>query len=235
MSTLNRMLVYFMHKYFFYGVIFLLVSVNQYAQIFDSLKYEIKKKPGIDFNYETRNSVLLNDNVKFSGIKLGMRFGKKFRVGFSYNWLNANIYNQIRYFYNSSNDTTHGYLKMSYFAVYTKLVYHKTKRWEFSTPLQFGVGSSWMQDYKKISFNNQKFKKSMFVYEPTVSVQFKLLKWFGIAGNIGYRFVFHKEENVLNRLNGPIYVLNVNVMLDQLFFEAFPDSYITQKYGPAEW
>lgn len=209
--------------------------VNSYAQIFDSLQFALRKKPGIDFSVETRNSFLLNDTVKFRGIKLGIRFGKKIRLGFSYNWLKSNIYNQLAYFYSSTNDTTKGYFKMGYFAIYTKIVYHKTKRWEFSTPLQFGTGNSWLQQQSKFSFKNQQFKKSMIIYEPTVAVQFKLLKFIGIAGNIGYRFVWHKEEKILNNLNGPIYVLNFNIMLDQLFFELFPESEITKKYGPAEW
>ncbi|GIV27468.1 MAG: hypothetical protein KatS3mg027_1282 [Bacteroidia bacterium] len=205
------------------------------AQLVDSLKSDLHKKPGIDFGIETRNSFLLNDTVKFRGIKAGIRFGKKLKLGVSFNWLKSNIYNKVNYFYDSSKDTTSGYFKMAYFSVYTKIVYHKTKRWEFTTPLQIGYGHSWLQNKQQLSFKNQMFKKSMIIYEPTVSVQFKLLKWFGIAGNIGYRFVWHRDENILSHLNGPIYVLNLNLMLDQLFFEIFPDSEITQKYGPAEW
>jgi hypothetical protein len=124
---------------------------------------------------------------------------------------------------------------MAYLSIYTKIVYHKTKRWEYSTPLQFGYGSSWIQQSSKLSFKNQQFKKNMIVYEPTVSVQFKFFKWLGIAGNIGYRFVWHKDEKIINHLNGPIYVLNINFMLEQLFFEAFPESEITKRFGPAEW
>lgn len=205
------------------------------GQIFDSLKVAFQKKPGIDVGLETRNSFLLNDTVKFRGIKLGVSFGKKIKIGLSYNWLKSNIYNQVSYFYDSSRDTTKGYFKMAYLSIYTKIVYHKNKRWEYSTPLQFGYGSSWIQQSSKLSFKNQQFKKNMIVYEPTVSVQFKLFKWLGIAGNIGYRFVWHKDEKIINHLNGPIYVLNINFMLEQLFFEAFPESEITKRFGPAEW
>ncbi len=206
-----------------------------HAQFLDSIKTSFKKKPGIDFNLETRNSFLLNDTVKFRGLKAGVRFGKNIKFGISFNWLKSSLYNRVSYFYNSSEDTTKGYFKMAYFAIYTKIVYYKTKRWEYSTPLQIGYGSSWLQENKKLSFKYQRFKKPMIIYEPTVSVQFKLLKWLGIAGNIGYRFVWHKDEKILNHLNGPIYVLNINLMIEQLFFEIFPDNQITQKYGPAEW
>lgn len=217
-------------------LLFLLFQINtSHSQILDSLKAALHQKPGIDLSYEKRNSFLLNDTVRFRGIKLGLRFGKKLKIGLSFNWLKTNLYNQVRYFYNSSNDTTGGFFKMAYFAVYTKIVYHKTQRWEFSTPLQLGYGSSWLQKNPPLSYKHQLFKKNMLVYEPTVAVQFKILKWLGIAGNIGYRFVWHKEEKILSHLNGPIYVLNINFMLEQLFFEMFPDSPITQKYGPAEW
>lgn len=206
------------------------------AQFLDSLKSDFNnKKITVDFNIETRNSFLLNDTVKFRGIKIGARFGKNIAIGLSFNWLKSNLYNQISYFYDSSKDTTKGYFKMAYFALYTKIVYHKTKRWEYSIPLQIGYGNSWLQKTEKLSFKHQQFKKTMIIYEPTVSVQFKILKWLGIAGNIGYRFVWHKEEKILSNLNGPIYVLNVNLMLNQLFFEIFPDSEITKKYGPAEF
>lgn len=205
------------------------------AQILDSLKVALQNKPGIDLSFETRNSLLLNDNVKFKGIKLGARFGKKLKVGLSFNWLSTNTFNKVEYFYSSFRDSTSGYFKMAYIALYTKIIYHKTKRWEFSTPLQIGYGSSWLQHQKKISLKHQEFKKNMIVYEPTVAIQFKLVKWMALSGNFGYRFVWHKDEKVLNNLNGPIYVFNLDVLLDQLFFEIFSDSPVTQKYGPAEW
>ncbi len=222
-------------KYIVHTTLSVLSMITTTAQTMDSLFSAFHHKPGIDFSIESRNSFLLNDTVKFRGIKIGVRFGKKIKIGISFNWLKSNVFNRVNYFYNSSNDTTQGYFKMFYFSLYTKIVYHKNKRWEFSTPIQFGYGNSWLQNRKKLSFKNQEFKKPMFVYEPTVSVQFKLLKWLGIAGNIGYRFVWHKEEKILSHLNGPIYVLNLNIMLDQLFFEIFPESTITHRYGPAEW
>ncbi len=217
------------------AIAILLSAFSLSAQFLDSLISSFKKKPGIDFSIETRNSFLFNDTVKFRGIKAGVRFGKKFRVGLSFNWLKSNLYNQAAFFYNSSKDSSKGYFKMAYFAIYAKILYHKTKRWEFSTPLQIGYGNSWLQQKQKLSFKNQQFKKAMIIYEPTVSVQFKLLKWLGVAGNIGYRFVWHKDEKILSYLNGPIYVLNINFMIDQLFFEICPGCQVTQKYGPAEW
>lgn len=203
------------------------------AQLLDTSLFN--QRPGIFFNFETRNSLLLNDNVKFSGIKLGLRFNKKFRIGISYNWLRSNAYNSINYFYDNFNDTTKGYFKMGYWSIYTKFVYHKTKRWEYSIPLQVGYGSSWLQQQKNIRFKNQIFKRHMLVYEPTVSIQFKILKFLAISSNIGYRFVWHNDKRLLNQLNGPIYVFNIDFLFDQFFFEAFPDSEITRKYGPAEW
>jgi len=218
---------------FFVLFFFLFFIIN--AQILDSLKAALQKKPGIDLGFGSRNSFLLNDNVKFQGIHIGARFGKKLKVGISFNWLNTTTFNRVAYFYSSFNDTTSGYFKMAYIALYTKIIYHKTKRWEFSTPLQIGYGSSWIQYQKKFSLKHQEFKKNMIVYEPTVAIQLKLIKWIALSGNFGYRFIWHKDERVLSNLNGPIYVLNLDVLLDQLFFEIFPDSPITHKYGPAEW
>lgn len=208
---------------------------NSFAQLWDTLLVQFQKKPGIDFNFETRNSLLLNDNVKFSGIKAGLRFGKKFRMGASFNWLRTRQFNQINYFYDNVKDTVKGYFKMAYWSIYAKFVYYKTKRWEYSIPLQIGWGSSWIQQQKELTFKNQLYKRSMLVYEPTVSIQFKILKFLALSTNLGYRFVWHKNKNLLNQLNGPIYVFNIDFLFDQFFFEAFPQSKITQKFGPAEW
>ncbi|MCX7729119.1 MAG: hypothetical protein N2203_06590 [Bacteroidia bacterium] len=201
----------------------------------DTLYFHLKQKPGVDFNFETRNSLLLNDNVKFTGVKIGLRFGKKFRTGISYNWLRTKTYNSVKYFYDNLDDTTRGYFKMGYWSIYMKFVYHKTKRWEYSVPLQFGWGSSWIQEQKNLSFKNQMFKRNMLVYEPTVSIQYKLLKFLALSTNLGYRFVWHHDKKLLSQLNGPIYVFNISFLFDQFFFEAFPESAITQKFGPAEW
>ncbi len=224
---MRYLLIYFSILFFF--------SSGIKAQLIDSLKSSLQKKPGLDFNIETRNSFLLNDTVKFRGVKLGVSLGKKFRVGVTTNWLSSRVYNSVKYFYDNSKDTSRGYFKMAYIGIYTEFVYHKTKRWQFSTPLQLSYGESWFQDSPRLKLRNKKNSQSMIIYEPTVAVQFKLLKWVGIAGNIGYRFVYHNDKKIISHLNGPIYTLNLNFMLDQLFFEIFPESEITKTYGPAEW
>ncbi len=220
-----------------YSVVILFIS-NSFkvrAQFLDTIKSITQKKPSIDARIETRNSFITNGRAKVTGVRIGLSFQKKLKVGVGYSWLASDVFEKkIINNYLGKQDTVNNYLKFGYVACYTDFVFHKTKRWQLSVPLQFGAGLSWFK-YNDGATNIYTPKRMLLLYEPGISIQFKVFRWLGLGSDIAYRFTIKNNKYVGEKLNSPTYAFKLLVWFDQLFYMGFPKSKITERFGPSEW
>ncbi len=215
---------------------FVFCSMFLKCQFLDTLHEVFKNKSSIDARLESRNSFINNQIISVSGLRLGVAFQRKLRVGGGINWLKSDVKEN---FYlqngNGKTDTISKYLKLTYLLYYIDFVFFKTKRWQLSTPIQAGTGLSWWQINKTYSLNKSDKKYFLFLYEPGITVQYKIVKWFGLGADVAYRFALKNNKKIGENLNSPTYSFKLLFWFDQLFFMTFPQSKITKKYGPAEW
>ena len=76
---------------FFAIIIFVFVSFFAKAQFLDTFKVFLKSKPSIDARLESRFSFMNNSLTKVSGVRLGLSFKRKLRVGLGYSWLDTDV------------------------------------------------------------------------------------------------------------------------------------------------
>lgn len=218
-----------------FSILLFLCSFCLKAQFLESIKSATKKKPSIDARLESRNSFITNYRAKISGVRLGLVFQKKLKIGVGYSWLDADLYERKPIInYQGKTDTVNNYLKIGYVAFYTDFVFHKTKRWQLSVPLQWGAGATWRRYIDNETKINSS-KEILLLYEPGISVQFKIFRWCGLGTDIAYRFAIDKQKGLLSKMNSPTYAFKYFIWFDQLYFLGFPNSKISKKYGPAEW
>ena len=127
------------------------------------------------------------------------------------------------------------YLKFGYFCYYMDFVFHKTKRWQLSVPLQVGTGLLWYQQRRGYHLNTGEAKYFILFYEPGITVQFKLFRWLGLGNDIAYRFAMKDNTRIGQRLSSPTYSFKMLFWFDQLYFELFPQAPLSKTYGPAYW
>ena len=216
------------------------------AQFLDTLHEVFKNKSSIDARLESRNSFINNQIISISGLRLGVGFQRKLRIGGGINWLKSDFKNamwlnsgfkQNFYVQNESGkiDTVSKYLKLVYLSYYIDFVFYKTKRWQLSVPIQAGTGFSWWQLKKIYSLNGQEKKYFLFLYEPGITTQFKATKWVGLGADVAYRFTLKNNKKIGEHLNSLTYSVKILLWFDQLYYELFPKSKVTKKYGPAVW
>jgi len=215
------------------------------AQLIDTLKSIIKHKYSIDARLESRNSFVNNKLISVSGVRLGATFQRKLKLGIGISWLktqgNSWLKSNIKKDFYSVNDfgktdTTTKYLKILYGCVYADFVFYKIKHWQLSIPIQVGMGSVWFQQNEKsYSFNKSDQKYFLFIYEPGITVQYKLFKWVGFGADVAYRFAMHDSKKTGERLSSPSLTFKALFWFDQLFYELFAKSRLTKEYGPAYW
>lgn len=222
-------------KHILYSAVLFLFFLKAEAQLLDSFKVILKSKASIDLRLESRYSFIENDLADISGIRAGVSFGRKLKFGGGVSWLKSNIV-ENEYVPNENNIliATPKYLRLAYFCLYADFVFYKTKRWQVSVPLQTGIGATWFQYQKgyKLSSTN---KRLLLLYEPGISTNFKIFKWFGLGVGVGYRFAIKNNSALSDRLSSPTYAFKILFWTDQLYFDLFPKSKLTQKHGPSAW
>lgn len=216
-------------------IVFILCRLTANAQFLDTIKSITHKRPSIDARIETRNSFFENGRAKVTGVRLGLIFQKKLRVGVGYSWLSSDVYEKKTITnYIGNKDTVNNYLKFGYIAFYTDFVFYKTKRWQVSVPLQWGAGLTWF-NYNNGAQDISSSKDYLLLYEPGISVQFKIFRWCGLGTDIAYRFTLQNNRELRNKLNSPTYGFKFLIWFDQLYYLGFPKSKLSKKYGPADW
>lgn len=216
-------------------IIFLIISFTIKGQFLDTFKVFLKSRPSIDARLESRYSFLNNSPTKVSGVRLGLSFRRKLRVGIGYSWLDTDVkdaklitdaFGNLRY--------TNEYLKFGYVCYYADFVFHKTKRWQLSVPIQVGTGMYWTQYNDGLKTIKSKQRLLLF-YEPGITVQFKATRWCGLGLDVCARLALRNTKYVGEKLNSFVLAPKLLIWFDQIFFMTFPKSKITQKYGPAYW
>jgi hypothetical protein len=220
----------FLLIFFFFGV-----TICS-AQYMDTLHEVFKNKSSIDARLESRYTFIDNQLANITGFRLGVAFQRKLRLGGGVSWLKSDFTRVFADDPSVLTSPTHlKYLKFGYLCFYADFVFYKTKRWQLSVPILGGLGLIWYQ--KKITYDLQSPGRKYFLglYEPGISVQFKVFRWLGAGSDIGYRFVAKDNKKISEQLYSPTYSFKILIWFDQLFFELFPKTKITEKYGPAQW
>ncbi|MFN8115484.1 MAG: hypothetical protein U0W65_05180 [Bacteroidia bacterium] len=213
----------------------MIISFTTKGQFLDTFKVFLKSRPSIDARLESRYSFLNNSPTKVSGVRLGLSFRRKLRVGIGYSWLDTDVkdakiitdaFGNLRY--------TNEYLKFGYVCYYADFVFHKTKRWQLSVPIQVGTGMYWTQYNDGLKTIKSKQRLLLF-YEPGITVQFKATRWCGLGLDVCARLALRNTKYVGEKLNSFVLAPKLLIWFDQIFYMTFPKSKITQKYGPAYW
>lgn len=231
-----RHALFLQHMRLFRILLILCFPLPVFSQYLDSLGEVLRGKASIDLRFESRWSLASNQLITISGIRIGAAYEKKLRLGGGINWLKTPL-SRIDPGINESGQavlvTT--YFKLGYVSAYADMVFHKTKRWQLSVPIQVGAGYSWLQDHPQYDFKGMNSAQFLFLYEPGITVQFKVFRWFGLGSDIAYRFAIQENKKVSEQLNSPTLSLKVLFWLDQLYFMLAPESALSQRYGPSAW
>lgn len=217
----------------------LLSSSFGFGQYMDTLRSAFASRKSLDFGFDSRNSFTDHDRTEIQSIKLGVEFGNKISIGTGYAWLNSKTpvlepYSFRDAFTGRDTSVTRR-LTFGYVRFYASYVYYRTKNWEFSIPLQIGIGSI---GYKyRYGTNEVRMREGYcFLYEPEVDVRFKPLRWLGIEGDIGYRFLLKNNSFIKHTFNSPLVSLGVFIVWNEVALMAFPgNAWVQEKLGPSEW
>jgi hypothetical protein len=177
----------------------------------------LKKKPLLDLRLDSRHSFINQAGVSMFGIKAGVEFDQKLRFGIGFNILTTDLFTTIAFIDNglikTSNDAR---LTFYNFSPYVEYVFYKDDRWEISIPVQFGLGNS----YYSLKTNNGRINRNRHLtlsYEPAITAQYKLLKYFGPGFGVGYRLMIVDNKAIKESFNSPVYIFRFKIFFGEIY------------------
>ncbi len=195
-------------------LVFVSSSPLMFAQsinLSDSLRNILKYKPAPVFKFDSRNSFIAGRSARIQGIKLGVSFNKTLSLGIGYNWLGQGFTERMVV----NNTIVEVELKMRYIAPYIEYSFYKKGPWEVAVPVQLGFGKSFLQ-YKNGEQKNIFSKGRIILYEPVMTVEYKILNLVGLGVGLGYRVMLKNNRAIDHRLTSPIYVLRARIIFDEI-------------------
>jgi hypothetical protein len=217
-------------------IFFVLLTAIGKAQFLDSLHKAFAGKKSIDFGYGSRNAFIDHNRINVQSLKIGVDFGK-ISIGGGFSWLTTKISDtKVIHDQEMNKDTTvQRQLSFSYLCYYVEYTYYKSRRWECSIPMQIGVGKlGYAYNYKGIkTLSDQGY---CFVYEPEIDVKFKVFRWIGLEGDIGYRLLIKNDPLVKKTFNSPLFSFGAFILWDELALMMFKkNKWVQRKFGPSDW
>jgi len=185
----------------------------------------MKQRPVLFGKIGTRNSFIDNNRAQVLGVQLGLNYANNVRMGVGYNQLysSSSVFDKQLFFKNRNNITNlaTANLQLAYFSIWAEYVYYRNHKWQLSIPFQIGMG----QAYYKYTINNETKKVDknfIFVYEPAVSVEYKIVKWVGVGTDIGFRFIATNYSQLDQKLNSPTYAFKLLIYYNEIYRSLSP-------------
>ena len=185
---------------------------SQTVNLGDSLRNVLRNKPIPTAKFDSRSSFVSGRNARIQGLKAGVSFRKTLTLGLGYSWLVSDI----KEFIGTGETGAEGQLKMRYISLFAEYSFYRKGPWEATIPLQIGLGKSFLQ-IKDAGGKQKMNANSVVLYEPVMTVEYKVLNLIGIGGGVGYRIMLQNNKDIDYQFSSPVYVIKARLIFEEIF------------------
>ena len=195
--------------------------------VVDTPLVSFKNKPKLFLTFDRTSSFVSGKGATTNEIRMGLDFKKKIRFGIGFAGLASDIVaNKTIVTQNTSVDSiVPAKLTLSYLSLSGEYTFYESKRWQITMPVVIGFGSSYFSYYEKIN-GSYKTKRTdeggVILMGPSGVVTYRILRWIGLSGGIGYRHMIVNNSKVKESFNSPIYLFRVRIFMGEIYKTVFP-------------
>jgi hypothetical protein len=168
----------------------------------------------ITFQFDQRYSMVDSRLAGINGLKLGVEWRGRYRAG-------AGMYLLSRGVRAITNDAlpagAHTELRFRYVAAYGEYVIRGNPRWEVSVPVQVGYGRYYHETFGAAGERTRSTNDRVWLLEPTIGGHYRIFRWIGLGGGVGWREAFSVKPQYANQLNGPIFYGRAKLFLGDFY------------------
>ncbi|HEY8403271.1 MAG TPA: hypothetical protein VIK71_01545 [Flavobacteriales bacterium] len=188
----------------------------QTVNLSDSLRHVFSLKAMPTAKLDSRNSFISGRSARVHGIKTGVSFGKRLSLGLGYNWIRKGaVHQEIRMGDNFYNADVH----LRYIAPFAEYSFYKKGNWEATIPVQIGFGRSFLL-YNNGYRQERLFQHGVVLYEPGMSLEYKIMNLVGVGAGLGYRIMLKNNHEIDHSFTSPMYVVRFRVIFDEIYKQA---------------
>lgn len=177
------------------------------VDMFTSIRNSLEHNPQFYLSIDNKNSFISNRKGLFLGLKVGLEYNKIFRYGLVF----TTLFNQKYSTYINGIKTSEEMLNFNYIAFFTEYIFKNNPKYEFSLPVNLGLGVSYLGKLKTTTSNHFHI-----LYEAQLNGMFYPIKFIGFGAGIGYRIMFINNPYIDERFSAPIYSFKLKILFDQL-------------------
>ncbi len=187
----------------------------QTINLSDSLYQVLRHSPVPTAKFETHNSFITGNSAKVYSLKAGLSFRKTLTIGIGYNWIGTDLKESIRV----ADAIFVGDIKLRYVAPFIEYSFYKKGPWEATVPVQLGFGRSFIQ-YQSRTDKEQIRSGRVVLYEPSMTIEYKIFNLVGVGGGFGYRIMLKNNKEINQQFTSPVYVLRIRLIFDEIYRRA---------------
>lgn len=190
-----------------------LCNLGTRAQLLDSLQL-LSQEPGkFVVKLDSRGSFISNQQVRLMGVKVGIEHGGRLQYGIGYSFLASPIQRTVTV---DDLGPIEVQLALGYVTPYVEYAFYQRGHWEARIPVQFGFGGGALSYRDAAGDKHEIGRAFIFLYEPSMTIQYRFLKYFGVSAGWGYRLVFTGAD-LGEQLTAPIYLYGIKVFFGDLW------------------
>lgn len=179
-----------------------------------------KRKLSPFFTLDTYQSFIGNKGADVWGFKAGIVWNSQWRLGVGYNKISSDIIErkalpdqEINF---SNDDTVKAQLFFHYYPIVGEYILYSNDPWQFSATAQMGYGKSYFEYFGSRNESRKIFKRGIIAFQPGLSAQYKVLKWFGIGAGLGYRFMLLNNPEIDTKLHSPVMAIGLKIYIGEI-------------------
>ena len=182
------------------------------AQLLDSISLSIKEKPRLLFKLDGRGSFISTRSARIWGFKVGVEHNDRVQYGIGYSWLRNEISQEVEL----NGEMVPSRVRFGYLTPFFEYAFYQRNKWEVSIPVQVGLGQAW---YEHKDDQGEKYKVDktwVFMYEPAMTVEYRVFRFFGAGIGVGYRLAIKTNRAMEENFTAPIYLLKLKLYLPEV-------------------
>jgi hypothetical protein len=185
----------------------------------------MKNKPAFMIDLDSKKSFISGNAVPVRGIKAGITYKNKISFMLGWYFIAPVLKGQSEFFKGTvrqiSFNTT---LKMHYASLIAEYGFYRDSRLLLYLPVQIGVGQA-IKTYQSIKLPDNFEHRSLIIpVEAALTGSYRIWKFIGISGGIGYRRGFSSNTIREEDFNGLTYSIGLKIWIGRLCTWMFPSS-----------
>jgi hypothetical protein len=180
------------------------------------------------FLFDTYYSFIGNKGADVWGFKGGITWNDKWKFGAGFNKIKSDIVEEKALpsdeIGNSIDDTVKSQLYLRYYPLMAEYTFYEKDDWQISSPICLGYGRSYFEYFDKNNDKRSIYNHGVLISDIGINAQYKVLKWVGLGGGVGYRFMLISNPEIDTDFSSMVYSIRIKVFLGEIMKTIFPDA-----------